>query len=79
MEGIFLYALLQREFMRADFCGFRRSKSHRLRDDPPDRFGDDRTYLGNGKARIFDELPLEFSNEAPALIWNLSLPTWPQT
>jgi hypothetical protein len=27
-----------------------------------------RTYLENGYARIFVELPLEFSNEAPALI-----------
>jgi hypothetical protein len=38
-----------------------------------------RTYLENGYARIFGEVPLEFSNEAPAVIWNLSLPTWPQT
>ncbi len=37
------------------------------------------TYLENGYARIFGELPLQFSNEAPALIWNLSLPAWPQT
>jgi hypothetical protein len=36
-------------------------------------------YLEKGKARIFGELPLQFSNEAPALIWNLSLPAWPQT
>jgi hypothetical protein len=26
------------------------------------------TYLENGYARIFEELPLEFSNDAPALI-----------
>jgi hypothetical protein len=38
-----------------------------------------RTYLENGYARNFGEVPLEFSNEAPAVIWNLSLPTWPQT
>ena len=38
-----------------------------------------RRYLENGYARIFGELPLQFSNEAPALIWNLSLPAWPQT
>ena len=28
-----------------------------------------RNYLENGYARIFGELPLQFSNEAPALIW----------
>ena len=38
-----------------------------------------RRYLENRYARIFGEVPLPFSNEAPALIWNLSLPTWPQT
>jgi hypothetical protein len=27
-----------------------------------------RTYLENGYARIFGEVPLEFSNEAPAVI-----------
>jgi hypothetical protein len=38
-----------------------------------------RRYLENRYARIFGELPFQFSNEAPALIWNLSLPAWPQT
>ena len=38
-----------------------------------------RRYLEYGYARILGELPLQFSNDAPALIWNLSLPTWPQT
>ena len=28
--------------------------------------------------RNFGPFPLQFSNEPPALIWNLSLPAWPQ-
>ena len=30
------------------------------------------------KARNFGLLPFQFSKEPPALIWNLSLPAWPQ-
>jgi hypothetical protein len=31
-------------------------------------------YLARLNERNFGPLPLQFSNEAPALIWNLSLP-----
>ena len=47
-------------------CGFGRSFG-------PPAFPS-RHYLENRYARTFGESPLQFSNEAPAVIWNLSLP-----